>query len=72
MGQIIIDIPVNKTIYYEIENTSEYQKLLKLLDKLHLIESPSEEDLEDIQIARKTLSDGEFINWEEAKAQLDG
>ena len=34
MGQIIIDIPVERNFHYEIENAEEYRKLLKILDDL--------------------------------------
>ena len=50
MGQIIIDIPVERNFHYEIENTEEYRKLLKILDGLSQAENSAlnDEDLDGV------------------------
>lgn len=72
MGQIIIDIPVNKNLYYEIANAGELRELMRVLDKFRALENPelTEEDLEDIRYAYEMLEHGEFVLWEDAKKTL--
>ncbi len=69
MGQIIIDIPVNKMLHYEIADVGEFQELMRVLEKICPLENPelTAEDLEDIQYAYKALEHGEFITLKEAE-----
>ena len=69
MGQIIIDIPVERNFHYEIENAEKYRKILKILDDLS-VNSLSDEDLDDILYAETAAEKGEFIGWEDAKSSL--
>lgn len=72
MGQIIIDIPVERNFHYEIENTEEYRKLLKVLDNLSQTKNSAltDDDLDDINYAENVAQNGDFIGWEEAKSNL--
>ncbi len=71
MGQIIIDIPVERNFHYEIENAEEYRKILKILDNLsHGDSSLTDEDSDDILYAENAARNGDFIDWEDAKSGL--
>ena len=73
MGQIIIDIPVNQTLHYEIADTGKLKELMRVLDKFVVLENPdlTAEDVEDIEYAFNALEHGEFITWEKAQKFLD-
>jgi hypothetical protein len=32
MGQIIIEVPTNRTVHYEVESTQEYKQLMQILE----------------------------------------
>ena len=71
MGQIVIDIPLNTNMRFEIESKHEYAALMKLLDSFSIEPNLTEEDLEDIRLSNIELAKGEFIPWEEAKEYLN-
>jgi hypothetical protein len=71
MGQIVIDIPLNTNMRFEIESKHEYAALMKLLDSFSIEQNLTEEDLEDIRLSNIALAEGEFITLEEAKKYWD-
>lgn len=71
MGQIIIDIPVERNFYYEIENAEEYRKILKILNNLSPGDSSlTDEVSDDILYAENAARNVDFIDWEDAKSSL--
>jgi hypothetical protein len=71
MGQIVIDIPLNTNMRFEIESKHEYAALMKLLDSFSIEQNLTEEDLEDIRLSNIALAEGEFISLAEAEAYWD-
>ncbi len=75
MGQIIIDIPVDENLRFEVLNTKEYKDLKKYLDSMCVLENPShDEDVEDIRDARKALNsfarNGVSYSIDEVRSEL--
>ncbi len=70
MGQIIIDVPNDKVIHFEISDKKEYKDLINLLEEFCTLENRglSDEDLDDIQYANQTLAKGDFITLAEAES----
>jgi hypothetical protein len=73
MGQIIIDIPVEENLRFEVNSTKEYKELKKYLNSLCVKQNPSEddEDAYDLKMALEAIERNNFITWEEAKARLN-
>ena len=73
MGQIIIDVPNDKVIHFEISDKKEYKDLMHLLEEFCTLENPdlSDEDLDDIACANQALAKGNFITLAEAESFWD-
>jgi hypothetical protein len=72
MGQIIIDIPANKTLHYEVFSKNEYKELVKFLDGFSLLETDAEDE-EDYKAGMEALqakARNEFVKWEEVRVKL--
>ena len=72
MGQIIIDIPVDENLQFEVSSTKEYKELKKYLNSMCLIENPSEGSLDYLDgiDALAALERNNFVRWEDVKHRL--
>ena len=76
MGQIVITIPTNKNLHYEIESKQECKDLIKILDgmsdKVNGNGRLSEEELDyrDGTEALAAKKRNDFVRWEDVRLQL--
>jgi hypothetical protein len=76
MGQIVINIPTNKNLHYEIESKQECKNLIKMLNeisgKINGNERLSEEELDfrDGMEALAAKKRNDFIRWDDVRSQL--
>ncbi len=78
MGQIIIELPLEISRVYQIENKEFATEVLASLEKSarQMKNPPAEvleylEDLEDIIAARQALAEEGRISWDDVKKELD-
>jgi hypothetical protein len=58
MGQIIIDVPTNDTVHYEVESTQEYKQLIQILESD--VKPNPRSDTANIEIPKQKLQAKDF------------